>query len=201
MTDEKSVIQRVLDGDQEAFAALVKAYEKPVYNLCLRMTGNAHDAQDLSQEAFLKAWRGLRFYKFESNFSTWLYRLTANVCIDFLRRQKRRTAVSLTADDDQELEVPDKAPALEEQLLHKEAREAVARAMDQLEEEFRLVLTLRVLEDMTYEQIAQVMDLKVGTVKSRLARARMKLKEILQQNGNKPLPNTSKQTEREVDAP
>lgn len=199
MTDEKKIIQQVLDGDQEAFSELVKAYEKPVYNLCLRMAGNAQDAQDLAQEAFLKAWRGLRFYKFESSFSTWLYRLTSNVCIDFLRRQKRRTALSLTMEE-QELEVPDQAPVPEEQLLRQEAQEAVSQAMNQLEDEFRLVLTLRVLEDMSYEQIAQIMDLKVGTVKSRLARARIKLKNILQQNGNKFLLKPSKQAKREVDA-
>lgn len=200
MTDEKKIIQQVLDGNQEAFSELVKAYEKPVYNLCLRMTGNAQDAQDLAQEAFLKAWRGLRFYKFESSFSTWLYRLTSNVCIDFLRRQKRRTAVSLTMEE-QELEVPDQRPVPEERMLQQEARQAVSQAMNQLEDEFRLVLTLRVLEDMSYEQIAQIMDLKVGTVKSRLARARIKLKNILQQNGNKSSVKTSKQTEKEVDAP
>ena len=100
MTDEKVLIRQVLAGDQEAFAQLVTAYETQVYNLCLRMSGNPEDARDLAQEAFLKAWRGLQFYKFESSFSTWLYRLTSNVCIDFLRRQKRRPAVSLTVVED-----------------------------------------------------------------------------------------------------
>lgn len=189
MTDEKALIQQILDGDQEAFAQLVTAYEKQVYNLCLRMSGNPEDARDLAQEAFLKAWRGLQFYKSESSFSTWLYRLTTNVCIDFLRQKKRRPTVSLTQDDDwedgQELDIPDAAPTPEERLLHQETGQAVRQAMEQLDDDFRLVLTLRVVEDLSYEEIAQVLDLNPGTVKSRLARARGKLRKILLQSGNK----------------
>lgn len=186
--DERQVIQRVLDGDHEAFAELVTAYEKPVYNLCLRMSGNPEDARDLSQEAFVKAWRGLRFYQFEAAFSTWLYRLTSNVCIDFLRKKKRtpQTALSLQNEDgeDMEPEVEDSLPGPEEQLLHKERQSHIAWAMGQLEPEFRQVLTLRVLQELPYEQIAEIMELKVGTVKSRLARARWKLKKILLESGN-----------------
>jgi len=197
MSEEKILIQRVLDGDHEAFAGLVTIHEKQVYNLCLRMTGDPEDAMDLSQEAFLKAWRGLRFYKFESAFSTWLYRLTSNVCIDHLRRQKRRPSVSLTVgDEEEELDVPDTEPLPEEQVLQNEKQSAVAAAMNQLEEEFRLILTLRVVEERSYEEIADILDLKVGTVKSRIARARIKLKKILLQNGNNFQQNPSNHTER-----
>jgi len=197
MSEEKILIQRVLDGDHEAFAGLVTIHEKQVYNLCLRMTGDPEDAMDLSQEAFLKAWRGLRFYKFESAFSTWLYRLTSNVCIDHLRRQKRRPSVSLTVgDEEEELDVPDTEPLPEEQVLQNETQSAIAAAMNQLEEEFRLILTLRVVEERSYEEIADILDLKVGTVKSRIARARIKLKKILLQNGNNFQQNPSNHTER-----
>ena len=88
--DEKKLIRNILSGDLDAFAELVEAYEKQVYNLCYRMCGNEEDAKDLTQEAFVKVWRGLEHYQFESAFSTWLYRLTSNVCIDFLRRRKRQ---------------------------------------------------------------------------------------------------------------
>lgn len=202
MINEMALIRRVQRGDQEAFAQLLQAYEKPVYNLCLRMTGNAEDAADMTQEAFLKIWRGVEQYKFESSFSTWVYRLTSNVCIDFLRGKKRRQTVSITMEEDQdgsvEMEVPDSAPLPEDQVLHRETQGEIAEAMDQLEEDFRLILTLRILEDLSYEEIAQVMDLKVGTVKSRLARARGKLKKILTDSGNKAKPKASKQTERGV---
>ena len=186
MTEEHALIRQVQRGDHEAFAQLVKIHENHVYNLCLRMSGNAEDAKDLAQESFLKAWRGIGFYKFEASFSTWLYRLTSNVCIDFLRRQKRRPSVSLTMEDDEtstELEIEDTAPSPEETILHQERTDAVAAAMKQLDEEFRMVLTLRVIQDLPYEEIADILDIKVGTVKSRLARARLKLKKLLE-DGN-----------------
>ena len=208
MGDEKTLIRQILDGDRDAFAQLVTAYEKQVYNLCLRMSGNPEDARDLSQEAFLKAWRGLGHYKSEASFSTWLYRLTANVCIDHLRRKKRQPTLSLTVDEDSgdfkeglELEVADSAPTPEERLLHRETGEAVRRAMDQLEESFRLVLTLRVVEGLSYEEIGRILGLSDGTVKSRLARARIKLRKILLQSGNILEENASNQTGREADAP
>ena len=199
MTDEKALIRQIQAGDQEAFARLVQTYQKPVYNLCLRMVSNPTDAEDLAQEAFLKAWRGLSFYKFESSFSTWLYRLTSNVCIDFLRQQKRKNTVSLTVmeeEENRELEIYDPAPVPEEKAIDSENRRAVADAMAKLEEEYRLVLSLRVVEELSYEQIADVLDLKVGTVKSRLARARDKLRKLLLQNGNIFGNISSKETER-----
>ena len=182
MTEEQHLIRQIQSGDHEAFAKLVKCHETNVYNLCLRMSGNPEDAMDLSQEAFIKAWRGIQFYKFESAFSTWLYRLTSNVCIDFLRKQKRRPTVSLTVEEEEnavELEVEDTAPSPEEQYLHAERSRAIAAAMAGLEEEFRVVLTLRVVEDLPYEEIAEIMQTSIGTIKSRIARARSKLQELL----------------------
>ena len=153
MTDEKVLIRRVLAGDQEAFAELIALHEKQVYNLCLRMTGHPEDARDLAQEAFLKAWRGLQFYKFESAFSTWLYRLTSNVCIDVLRQQKRRGVISLTVTyeegEETELELPDGEPLPEQQAIHREEQASVAAAMQELEEEFRIALTLRVVDELS----------------------------------------------------
>lgn len=201
MEQEMAVIRRAQRGDTKAFEALLSAYEKPVYNLCLRMTGNAEDAADLTQEAFLKIWRGLENYKFESSFSTWVYRLTTNVSIDFLRGKKRRQTVSITVEEEDgvaELEVPDPAPLPEEQLLLREKKAQIASAMNQLDEEARLILTLRILEDLSYEEIARVTGLKDGTVKSRLARARLKLKKILTESGNIVSGPSSKHTERGV---
>ena len=95
---QERLIRRAASGDDSAFEQLMLAQQKQVYNLCLRMSGNPEDAFDLSQEAFLRAWRALAQYQFEAEFSTWLFRLTRNVCIDFLRKQKRQPTVPLETE-------------------------------------------------------------------------------------------------------
>ena len=181
---EEQLIRRAQAGDNDAFEALLRLHEKRVYNLCLRMCANADDALDLSQEAFLKAWRALGQYQFEASFSTWLFRLTSNVCLDFLRRKKRRQELSLTesyedSDAGEELSLPDPQPLPEEQAITGETRRELAQAMARLAPDHREILQLRVVEDLSYEQIAEILDIRVGTVKSRLARARLSLRKIL----------------------
>ena len=203
MQDEL-LIRRAQSGDEGAFEQLLLAHQKSVYNLCLRMAGNPDDALDLSQEAFIRAWRALGQYQFDAAFSTWLFRLTSNVCIDFLRRQKRQQHMSLTVTDDdepgEEFTVPDPAPGPEEQAVHNERRQAVARAMAALPEDYRAVMQLRAVEALSYEQIAEILDIKVGTVKSRLARARAQLRKILK-DGNFFDSDSSEQMPEEVHAP
>ena len=181
---EEQLIRRAQQGDNGAFEELLLLHQKKVYNLCLRMSANADDALDLSQEAFLRAWRALGQYQFEASFSTWLFRLTSNICIDFLRRKKRRQETSLTesyedSDEGAELSVPDTQPSPEQQAMTNETRIELARAMEQLSPEHREILQLRVIEDLPYEQIADILGVRVGTVKSRLARARLSLRKIL----------------------
>ncbi|MGM9558219.1 MAG: sigma-70 family RNA polymerase sigma factor [Oscillospiraceae bacterium] len=203
MQDEL-LIRRAQSGDEGAFEQLLLAHQKSVYNLCLRMAGNPDDALDLSQEAFIRAWRALGQYQFDAAFSTWLFRLTSNVCIDFLRKQKRQQHMSLTVTDDdepgEEFTVPDPAPGPEEQAVHNERRQAVARAMAALPEDYRAVMQLRAVEELSYEQIAEILDIKVGTVKSRLARARTQLRKILK-DGNFFDSDSSEQMPEEVHAP
>lgn len=177
------LIRRAQRGEADAFEQLLLEHQKNVYNLCYRMTGNPDDALDLSQETFLRAWRCLEQYQFASSFSTWLYRLCSNLCIDFLRRRSRRQTVPLTTEDgdgeEQTLPLPDPAPGPEELTELALTREALAAAMAQLLPEHRTILELRVCEQLPYEQIADILDLQVGTVKSRLSRARAQLKKIL----------------------
>ncbi len=198
--DEKQIIEQVLAGDNNAFGVLVDAYQDRVYNLALRMCGNADDAFDLSQEAFFRAWRGLSGFQQESAFSTWLFRLTSNVCLDFLRAKKRRPTVSLATVDDEgeetQMELPSPGKTPEEIIMAAEEKDALAKAMNQLPVEYREILTMRAINDMSYTDIAETLQLREGTVKSRLARARVALKNILEKSGNKTHSKTSISTER-----
>ena len=202
--DEREIIERVLAGDNDAFGLLVEAYQTRVYNLALRLCGNRDDAFDLAQESFFRAWRSLSGFQFESSFSTWLFRLCSNICLDWLRAKKRRPTVSLTSVDDEgeesQLELPDPGKSPEELLLDAEEREALARAMNQLPVEYREILTLRAIQDLSYTEIAEILKIKEGTVKSRLSRARLALRNKLLQNGNKTASDSSISPERR-DAP
>ena len=181
---EEQLIRRAQQGDNSAFEQLLLAHQKKVYNLCLRMAANPDDALDLSQEAFIRAFNSLASFRGESKFSVWLYRLTSNICIDFLRRKKRRQETSLTEnyddrDEGAELSIPDVNPLPEQQAITNETKIELARAMGQLAPDHREILQLRVVEDLPYEQIADILGVRVGTVKSRLARARLSLRKIL----------------------
>lgn len=197
--DEKKIIKRAAAGDADAFEQLVLTYQSPIYNLCLRMTGDPEDAADLSQESFLKAWRSLGSFQFESSFSTWLYRLASNTCLDYLRSIKRHPKVSLTVEDSdgetQMMDFPDTAPTPEDAAISKEENELLSRAMQELDEQQRQILTLRVVNDLSYAEIAEILSIKEGTVKSRLARTRDALRKKLLQSGNNPASPASKKQE------
>ena len=188
--EERAVILQVQQGDANAFEALVTAYQKQVYSLALRTVGNPEDAADLSQEAFLRAYRSIGSFRGDSKFSVWLYRLTTNICIDFLRSKGRKPTVSLTMENDdeevQELDVADDRFDPEENFQRAELQRAVQRGLNTLPEEFRTILILRELEGMSYAEIGEILHLEEGTVKSRLVRARSRLCDFLKQDGNLP---------------
>lgn len=195
MIDEQTIIKRVLAGETDAFGLLVEEYQDKVYNLALRMCGNRDDAFDLAQDAFFRAWKSLPAFQYDCSFSTWLFRLSSNVCIDWLRMKKRRPTVSLTSvnDEDEEvqMDVPDTDNDPEALLLAAEDREQLTRAMNQLPAEYREILTMRAINDMSYSDIAAVLKVREGTVKSRLNRARIALRKNLLQIGNKTDSNSS----------
>ena len=185
---EQELVSQARAGDTAAFEQLMLDNQDRVYTLCLRMTGDREDALDLAQETFLNAWRGLSSFQGNSSFSTWVYRLASNACIDFLRKRKRRQQgeAPLSLDDD---ETPLPQPAdprgtPEDELERRELRRAVERGLQALPEHHRQVLIMRELSGLSYQEIGAVLNLDLGTVKSRIARARMALKNILVQEGN-----------------
>ena len=187
--EELRVIKSVVDGDRNAFEDIVSANQKNVYNLALKMTGSIDDALDISQEAFLKAYRQLESFRGESRLSVWLYRLTYNLCIDFLRRKPRSGVVSLTGSDDDEprdIEVPDIRNLPEDNLIRKETRKTIADSIAELGQRHREIIVMREITGMTYIDIASVLNINEGTVKSRLARARVSLANILAAKGTFP---------------
>ena len=176
---EQQWIARARHGDADAFEQLVVAYEGPVYRLALRMCGSTEDAREVTQDAFLAAWRGLPAFRGDSRFSSWLYRLTTNAAIDFLRREKHHLG-NLPLEEAPERPDPQQPELLAEQ---REQQEALQRALDQLSPEHRQVLLLRVVQQLSYDEIAQALSLESGTVKSRISRARRQLREILLRQG------------------
>lgn len=184
MTDER-LVRLAAAGDAGAFAQLVERYEDKVYSLAFRVCANPEDAADAAQEAFLSVWRGLPSFRGEAGFSTWIYRLTVNAAVDCLRRNRnQRGQISL---DDGETGLPDPAdpaPGPQELAEGNELRAAVAEALRQLSDDHRQVLVLRELRQLSYEEIAAILALDLGTVKSRISRARAALRKILLQNGN-----------------
>ena len=185
--DEQTAIARARDGDVAAFERLVRLYETRVYTLALRMTGDPTDAFDVSQDAFLRLHNTIGSYRGESSFATWLYRLTTNIALDFLRKRKRRDAheVPLSALGDGDPDIPD--PDTPELALERSAlRESLQDALDTLTPEHRQILLLREIGGLSYEEIAEALDLEPGTVKSRLARAREQMRTRLISSGNIP---------------
>ena len=188
MEDELQLVKRAKAGDTDAFEQLVIMNQKRVYNIALRMTGNAEDAEDLTQEAFLKAFRALPSFKMESSFSTWLYRLTSNVCIDFLRRSHKNKMVSLfkTNQDGEEeaLEIEDKRNLPEDEAEKKELHSEIYLNIIKLTPDLRQALVLREIGGLSYEEISKSLDLPEGTVKSRISRARLRMRSLLSGMGN-----------------
>ena len=191
------VISRVLGGDADAFELIVREYEKNVYNLALRICSDREDALDASQEAFIKAYNSLSAFRGESRFSVWLYRIVTNSCLDMLRAKKRRAEVSLTVDgggedDAEELQVADESLSPERLFENKLLRETLQRGLNDLPEDQRSILLLREIQGLSYEEIASVLSLELGTVKSRIFRARRKLCEFIAADGNFSAPAPSK---------
>jgi len=181
---EKELVRAAAGGDESAFSELVRIYENKAYHLALRMVSNPEDAYDVAQDAFLSAWRGLPSFRGESGFSTWLYRLVSNAAIDHLRRTKHQRGNVSLDDEELNLDAPDDSPTPQEAAEEKDLKEAVAAGLRELSDDHRTVLVMREVQELSYEEIAESLQLDLGTVKSRISRARTHLRKILLQSGN-----------------
>ena len=181
--EENELVRRSAGGDTQAFEALVTANEKNVYNLALRTLGSREDAEDAAQEVFMKAYAGIAGFRSESSFSVWLYQITNNVCIDMLRRRRKTVSLSReTEDGEAELDLPDERfdpVALTER---REVRELVGDALRQLPDDARQIFLLREVAGQSYAEIAETLQIDVGTVKSRIFRARKRICVLLSGN-------------------
>lgn len=175
--EERMWVDAARGGDRKAFSQLVEAYSRPVFNLTYRMLGDAQEAEDAAQETFLRAWSRMDQYDVEHKFSTWLFSIANHYCIDRLR--KRRT-VQVSIDGNPVLEnLHDDSPLPESTSLRREQTAEVQKLMASLEPEYRTPLVLRYWEDLSYEEIAAVLELTVPAVKSRLFRARQRMATLI----------------------
>ena len=172
-------------GDLPAFNALVERYQRPVFGLCLRMLSSAPAAEDVAQETFLAAWRGLERYR-GGSFQAWILRIAGNRCRDELRKRKRRPTDSLDALRERQGEwvaPADSAPSPERAALGAETLRAIQRGLETLPEDQRMAIILSDVQELAYDEIAQAMGTSIGTVKSRISRGRSRLRDYLLQNG------------------
>ncbi len=184
--DEKHILARARRGDLHAFEELVRLYEKRVYAVALRSSGSPEDAADITQEVFLRAWRSIESFRGDSGFSTWLFRITMNLCVDFARHKhaQPQTQPLVIGEEDSERPIPDTAPTPEEHLDNRELGRELAAALDEVSEEHRRIVLLRDVSGLSYTEIAEVLEISEGTVKSRLSRARIALRTVLLRRGN-----------------
>jgi len=180
---EAELVQLAQKGDTEAYAALVAMHERFVYNLALRSLGNSEDAADAAQDTFVRAWIGLPEFRGESRFRTWLYRIVLNLCINRSPRL-RKDLDALTHDEFPDLPAPDTVSARVEQ---RELYEMIYHEVERLPEQYRLLISLRYQHVLTYEEIASLLSLPLGTVKTGLFRAKERLRESLTAYEEKPV--------------
>ena len=182
---EFELIKEFQRGNIQAFESLVLGYEKSVYGVCFRMLKDREEAYDLSQEVFIKAYKGLSNFQFQSKFSTWVYRIATNACLDYLKKKRVDVAFSLNqtiGEDEFTPEMADEtAPEPQAELDRKEVQEQIGDAIGQLSEKYREAIILRELEGLSYEEIAEITESSLGATKTRIKRGRERLREILEE--------------------
>ena len=186
---EREIIQRCREGDREAFNELVRTHQKKVFNLCFRILGNRHEAEDVAQDVFVTVFRAIKSFRGDAAFSTWVHRIAVNNCKNRLKHLRRRRYFQTESmeqtidlgDGEVRKEFEEERESSPEEALHSsEIHEQIQDAINELEDDYRVVIVMRDVQGHSYQEISEALDLKEGTVKSRIHRARMELKRKLE---------------------
>jgi RNA polymerase sigma-70 factor (ECF subfamily) len=172
--NESHIIEKAIAGDPNSFAELVNLHQLFLYNLALRAVSNPQEAQDISQETFIRAWRSIKNFRLESSFRTWLYRILMNLCYDRYPRLRRENESLSIEQEEFDLPIPNR---IDQYMDQEELSKFVHEQMQNLPEIYRLILSMRYQQDLSYQEIAEVMDMPIGTVKTTIYRAKAQLKE------------------------
>ncbi len=181
--NENNLLHKARSGDVGAFEELTTAYYSKVYSICYRMLNNTEDAYEQAQETFIKAFKYIKDFKGNCAISTWLYRIATNVCLDFIRKNKKKKVISIEQSTFEDLQLKDSLvsdiPGPEKVAETNAQKQAIKEAMDKMSDNNRLVIILRDFMGLSYDEISDTMKIPVGTVKSRISRARNELRELL----------------------
>ena len=185
--EDAILVERCLKGDERAFEELLAKYRTPVYSICFRMVKNHSDAEDLAQDVFIRTFNVLDRYNPSYPFSSWLYRITSNLCIDFIRRRKDGV-VSIDepvpgSEGEMSRQIPADTVEPDRDMENREMMEVLSEAISQLPEHYRIIVILRHQEELSYEEISDNLGIPLGTVKARIHRARNMIKEIFMKKG------------------
>ncbi|MDQ6595490.1 RNA polymerase sigma factor SigW [Bacillus salipaludis] len=179
----KKRIKQVIKGDQDAFADIVEIYKNSVYQLCYRMIGNRHEAEDLAQEAFLRAYMNIHTFNQDLKFSTWLFRIATNLCIDRIRKKKPDYYLDAEVAGTEGLtmysQIPSQTKPPESEVESLELHETVQKEILKLPEKYRSVIVLKYIEELSLNEISEILDMPLGTVKTRIHRGREALRQQL----------------------
>ena len=195
---DELLLRRAQRGDPEAFGQLMEPMEQLVWRVCWHYTGDREASSDCAQDAMIRIWRGLESYRGDCAFESWVYRIAANCCMDWLRKKKRDRSVSMEPMKEQGFDPADTSPGTEDQVIAKDERRRLREAIALLPEDQREALVLTQLERVSYEEAARILDTTEGTVKSRVNRAKARLREILSAGGELSAPGDVKMGERRL---
>jgi RNA polymerase sigma-70 factor (ECF subfamily) len=174
--EDDKLVERAIQGDQQAYKEIMDKYQKPLYFHVLKMVRNHEQVEDLVQEAFMKAFKNLNTYNTNYAFSTWLYRITTNHTIDYLRKKKLKTTSMnepvKTRDGEIEIQISDEQAKTDRKIIREQRKRIIHEAIDNLPEKYRIVIEMRHLQELSYQEIADQLDLPLGTVKAHIFRAR-----------------------------